>query len=428
MSFKNKLFFSLIIATQSTLVFAQGHGSSPYSSIGIGETASETVAAQDMMGGAGVSFTNSFYVNHLNPALMVKNRSIGFNKYVSLNIGMTGSYKTIAQGNQITDNFGLNMNNFSFVFPIKNKWAMGFSMRPYTVSDYVSTKTIDFVGSSESKVEEIRNQGGLSRVAFTNSFEIVKGLYFGVDGQYNFGYISRDTSSNMEGFSTYQRYSSRTNLHGASARTGLAYQQKINKKWKLNFGTMYQLGNTLKGDQIRTYSLLSDNGSGPAYVQLPDTLNISNVSSGIPSSYKVGLSLEKTYNWIFAADYGKTLWTGVNQFDPNANKTMQDATEMNFGMEWMPNSSSSKYLNQAFYRFGYKQVQTPYVINGNRVLDNSLSLGISLPLGKVPGYVDLAVMVGRRGKNSGGQIQENYTKISMNVSLMSVWFNKQRID
>lgn len=56
---------------------------------------------------------------------------------------------------------------------------------------------------------------------------------------------------------------------------------------------MYQLGNTLKGDQIRTYSLLSDNGSGPAYVQLPDTLNISNVSSGIPSSYKVGLSLEK---------------------------------------------------------------------------------------------------------------------------------------
>ncbi|MCA0365053.1 MAG: hypothetical protein LCH67_13505 [Bacteroidetes bacterium] len=427
MSFKSRLFFYLFFATPTSLVFAQGHGSSPYSIIGIGEIAPETVASQDMMGGTGVSFANSFYVNQLNPALLVKNRSIGFNKYVSFNIGLNGAYKTIQQGNKITDNFGMNMNNFSLVFPIKNKWAMGVSMRPYSVSDYTSVKTIDFAGSSEQRIQEIKNQGGLSRIAFTNSFELAKGLYFGVDGQYNYGYISVDTSANMKGVASYQRYSSRTNLKGVSARTGLAYQQKINKKWKVNVGSFYQLGRDLKGDQIRTYSILTDNGEGPAYDKVPDTLGIRNVTSGIPSSYKVGLSLEKTYNWVFAADYGKTLWTGVNQFDPNAKNMMNDATEMNVGMEWMPNSSSSKYLDLVFYRLGFKHVNSPYTVNGSRVIDNSFSLGVSLPMGK-SGYFDVAVMMGRRGSNAAGQIQENYTKISLNVSLMSVWFYKQRID
>ncbi|MDP5121412.1 MAG: hypothetical protein NWQ46_07455, partial [Spirosomaceae bacterium] len=76
--------FILLVTSQ---VFSQGQGNSPYSVFGLGEPASMTNVTQDAMGGTGVSFGNTFYVNFLNPAMLVKNRSIGAYKYVAFSVG-----------------------------------------------------------------------------------------------------------------------------------------------------------------------------------------------------------------------------------------------------------------------------------------------------------------------------------------------------
>lgn len=429
MSNKKVYFLALVFSIIYTKSQGQGYGNSPYASIGIGELFPETVAAQDMMGGTGVSFGNSFYINQLNPALLAKNRSIGFNKYVTFNLGMNGAYKIQSQGDAVQDDFGMNLSNFSLVFPVKNKWAMGFSMRPFTTADFTMIREIDFAGSNISKIQQINSRGGISRVAFTNAINLAKGLYLGLEAQYNFGYIRKDTTESLSSTFNYQKFENRYDLKGGGLKAGLAYQYKISKKWNLNAGAVYQLGSELKGESLRTFSLLSENGNGPAYSQQPDTIGVYSLTSSTPVNYKVGISLESNYHWVFAAEYGKTLWSGINQFDVNAMKVMKDATEMNFGVEWMPNSSSSKYFNQVFYRLGFKRLETPYLINNTRVSDNSFSFGLSLPMGfRSPSYIDLALSLGRRGTLAGGLVQENYTKVSLNFSLLSSWFNKQRID
>jgi hypothetical protein len=429
MYIKIKFYLVVSLLTVSVLSFGQGQGNSSYNTFGLGEIGSETNAAQDMMGGAGVSFANSFYVNQLNPALISKNRTIGFNKYVAFNVGMKGSYRIMSQNGKVQDNFGMNLSNLTFVFPLKKYWAAGVSIKPYSQADHLSLVQKQFEGSNINNISEYRSQGGLSKVAFSNGFQLAKGLYWGFEGQYLFGNITRDSTSSLSGSSEYFRNSARTDLKGFSAKTGVAYQAKLNKKWFLNVGSALQLGSNLKGERLGIFSVLAENGNGPLYIQKPDTLSITNVKTQAPKNFRAGISLESPYHWVFAVDYNRTLWAGINQFESAAKKTLVNNDELSLGLEWMPNNSSGKYLDQVFYRFGYKQGTMPVVINGVQATDRSVSLGLSLPMGfRSPSYIDLGVAIGKRGSAGTGQIQENYTKISLNFSLLSSWFNKPKID
>ncbi len=422
--------FLLFFLGTTQLAWSQGQGNSPYSVLGIGELTDETTAAQDMMGGTGVSFSNTFYVNQLNPAMLVKNRSVGFTKYVAFCVGFKGGYKVLTQNGNIQENFGLNLNNLTMAFPIKPKWAMSVNIKPFSIADNVSVFEKAFTGANTVKNNyEYRIKGGLSRVSLTNSFQLAKGLYLGIEGQSTFGNILKDTTSSLSGSAEYFRNTSRINLKGSSVKTGLAYQYKLTKKWNINFGAVYQLGSTLKGENLSIFNVLASGGNGLTYIQVPDTLSIRKITTELPSKYKVGISLESFYHWVFAVDYGVTQWIGTKQFDPIAQKMFLDAKELNVGIEWLPNSSSAKYLDQVFYRIGFRQIATPYVINSTQIKDKSFSLGFSVPMGfRNPSYVDLGVSLGRRGVNAPGIIQENYTKISASFSLLSSWFNKPRID
>jgi hypothetical protein len=429
MYIKIRFVFVISLLSISILSFGQGQGNSPYNTFGLGEITSETNASQDMMGGTGVSFANSFYVNQLNPALICKNRTIGFNKYVAFNVGMKGSYRIMNQNGKVQENFGMNLSNLTMVFPLTKYWAAGISIKPYSQADHLSLVQKQFEGSSLSNISEYRSQGGLSKVAFTNGFQLAKGLYWGFEGQYLFGNITRDSTSSLSGSAEYFRNSARTDFGGFSGKTGLAYQAKLNKKWFLNMGAAVQLGANLKGERLGIFSVLAENGNGPLYIQKPDTLSITSVKTQAPRNIRAGISLESPYHWVFGVDYNRTLWTGINQFESSAKKALVNSDELSLGLEWMPNNSSSKYLDQVFYRFGYKQGTMPFVINGLQAKDRSVSFGLSLPMGfRSPSYIDLGVAIGKRGSAGTGQIQENYTKISVNFSLLSSWFNKPKIE
>lgn len=429
MYYKNKLIFTFIHLITCSLAFGQGQGNSAYNTVGIGSLADESNAAQDMMGGTGASFSNTFYANQINPALLVKNRVIGFNKYVAFNVGMKGNYKTITQGNKIQQDFGMNLSNLTFIFPIYRKWATAVSFKPYSLADNISVGKKTFAGTNTETTTEFSSKGGLSQVAFNNSFQVAKGLYWGIEGQYLFGNISRDTTSTIAKSAEYFRYTGRYDLNGFSVKTGLATQVKLNSKWFFNIGAAYQLGSNLKGETLRVFSVLGESSAGPTYIQAPDTISINKIASQTPQKLRAGISFESPYHWILAADYSVTQWAGKKQFENRANTYLKNSTEYNVGLEWLPKSSSSRYLDQVFYRVGYRQIQMPFSIANTSLSDKSLSFGLSLPLGyRSPSYIDLGVAVGRRGTAASGLIQENYTKISVNFSLLSSWFYKPKIE
>ncbi|MDP5140296.1 MAG: hypothetical protein NWP83_07480 [Spirosomaceae bacterium] len=420
--------FILLVTSQ---VFSQGQGNSPYSVFGLGEPASMTNITQDAMGGTGVSFGNTFYVNFLNPAMLVKNRSIGAYKYVAFSVGLKGRSATIQNATTQQQDLGMNLNHISMAFPIKPNWASGVTLLPTTIVDHSALQLRPIAGTTNDVVTyNLESNGGLTRVAWTNSFKVGKGLYLGLDAAYNFGTTFRDTTSSLgTGGTTLLRNTERTSLNGYSIKPGFTYQQKLSDKWQLNVGGTYEFNTKLNGERLRTFSTLADVGNGAVLVKVPDTLSIANVSATLPSNYRIGVSLESPYKWVFALEYASQQYSNFRGTDGRTSAFMQDSQEINAGIELLPNSTSTKYFNQVFYRVGFRTAETPYVISGMRVNDTSVSLGFSFPLGfRNPSYLDTSVSFGRRGSIDGGLIQENYIKFGVSTSLLSAWFIQPRID
>ena len=422
---------SLILTITTHTLLAQGQGNTPYSSFGYGELSESSNASQDMMGGTGASFSNGFYVNQINPALIVKNRVASGLKYVSLNVGFKGNNRTITTTDQAQQEFGFNLNKLSLTSAITPNWAMSVIMSPYSMVDHHSLVSLPIVGR-ENEVSTYENvfKGGISRVAYANSFRLFNDLYIGLEGHYNFGTITKDSSSYLFNNAADQlRTSNRYTLKGASLKVGLAYQQKLNEKWRFNVGGAFEKSSTFKGDLLKTYAPFTDIGNGPFLTRSPDTLSFNPISISTPTQYTAGISLESPFHWIFAADYHTTRWAGHKNLDQLAETVIQNSDEYKFGLEYLPNANSTKYFNQVFYRLGFATSNGPFVINGQQIKDNRVTFGLSMPMGfRNPSYINLGIALGNRGVTDNNLIKENYIRFSISTSLLSPWYIKPKID
>jgi hypothetical protein len=421
----------IILTLGSHSLYAQGQGNTPYSVFGFGELAEQSNTSQDMMGGTGASFSNGFYLNQINPALVVKNRTASGYKYVSLNVEFKGNSRTISNQNSSQNEFGFNLNNLSLTSAITENWAMGLALQPYSMVDYKTVITKPVVGGSgEVATFENSLSGGISRISYINSFRLFKNLYLGAEGHYNFGTIRKDSSSYLFNNTANQlRTNSRYNVRGLSYKVGVAYQQKLSEKWKLNAGVVMERSAELQTELLKTFAPYSDLGTGPYLTRSPDTLMLVTFPITTPTQYRFGISLESQFHWIFAADYHNTRWSGHKNLDKIAEQTLQNTEEYKFGIEYLPNSNSTKYFNQVFYRVGFATGNGPYVINGQQIKDQRVTFGISMPMGfRNPCYVNMGIALGNRGVITNNLIRENYIRFSLSMNLMGPWYIKPRID
>lgn len=432
---KRNWYLGFLLSCSSLSLFAQSQGNSPYSVFGVGEVDEPTSAANMAMGGTGLTTTSGFFVPTLNPALLVKNRVLGGYRYVGLNIGMNGNLKTIQNATTAQQDFGMNLSNISVAFPILDKWAMGVVMRPYSqVTHNVRFSTNSTIpGSNDRATNEVKSSGGLSRVSWSNSVLLGKNVFLGVEAFHTFGVILRDTTTQLTFNNVTSneaiRYTNRTSVGGSGLRIGAVWQQKIAKKWQMNTGGTWETSRALTGEYLRQLSNVADNGTGFVLSAPADTLLLTEGRITLPQRIGGGISLESPFHWVFAIEYYKTFWNQYrNNTDP-AQGLLQNSDKLAFGIEWLPKANSTRYFDQVFYRIGYARQNTPYVINGTRIRDNSFTAGFSLPLGfRSPSYVDIGMALGRRGTTVSNLIQENYWKIQVNFALMGSWFVKPRID
>jgi hypothetical protein len=406
---------------------ARLYGNSPYSALGIGDVLPGNSIANDAMGGTGLTFGNGIYINNINPAMLAKNR------YVAFNTGLRGQYKTLTDGTNNQTDFGMNLSHLVFAFPIKTKWTTSIGLQPATSVEHEARFQEVIAGTSNSVQHTYKGSGGLSKASIGNGVKLGKSLFIGADIGYYFGTISKDTTSRLllnNGEDFYLKYSDRTTANGFQMKTGFVWQQKLSEKWNLNVGGTYELQSNLKSDKIRTFSTLYDSGNGPAIIKKPDTLGIYTGNITLPSKFALGISLESPYKWIFSAEYSKQDWTKYRNFYGKLESNLVASDKLALGFEYLPKATSTKYLNQVFYRLGYQQIKTPYFVNGTSIKDQSFSFGFSTPLAyRSVSYIDLALSVGNRGVVGNGLVKENYVKVSLGFSLVDTrWFIKPKID
>lgn len=402
-------------------------GNSPYSALGIGDIIPSNAIAGDAMGGTGLTFGNGIYVNTLNPAMLVKTRFVAFSS------GVRGQYRTISDGTNSQTDFGANLSHVMMAFPMKPKWTMSVGLRPHSSIEHEARYISSIQGAESSVQYTYKGQGGFSKASLGSGHMIGKSLYVGAEGYYYFGSVSRDTTSRLllnDGEDYYLRYTDRINANGVGLKTGFMWQQKLSNKWYLNVGGTYELRSKLKGSQLRSLTTLVAEQNGPKILKKPDTLSIASGGLTLPSQYALGVSIESPLKWIFAVEYSKQNWANYRNFQGRAESNLTAGDRISVGVEFLPKVTSTAYFDQVFYRVGFQQTKTPYLVNTTQVMDRSFSFGLSTPLGfRNLSYIDLGLSVGSRGVTGNGLVKENYFKVSLGFSLIDTrWFIKPKID
>jgi hypothetical protein len=429
MSLYNKLgIFSLAISLGFSFaisnVNAQGLGNSPYSSLGLGELYNDAFSSNTGSGQAGVSTSNGFQINNLNPALWVRN------KFTTFDFGLIGQYKDVSTSNKNQKSAGGNLAYVALSFPVAKNWSLGVSLKPYSFVDYQNISTRNVPGTPYNATYLVSGTGGLNKVSFVNAFQIGKYVSLGLESSFFFGNIHRSSEATLPsdvGADYLVSLNDRTIYKDFSFKGGVAARIPIKKESRLslNLGGTYSLGSKISGTRTQSFDLTL--GSFP--IAAPDTLvNNKGGYLKLPMQYQFGISLEWLYKLTLSADYSHQSWSEYRSFE-KSDDGLKDAGTFHFGVEYIPKFSSLSYIENVRYRVGFSHGKSPYVIDRKNINDSNISIGAALPLGRdYLNSISVSIVGGQRGLIGQGLIRERYARIVLGLTLMERWFQKQKLD
>ncbi|TAF67070.1 MAG: hypothetical protein EAZ55_05265 [Cytophagales bacterium] len=410
------LFLSLI--TYPTI--AQELGNSPYSRAGIGDLFLPSTAQQNSMAGAGVSFSESFYVNQLNPALLARNKTTIFE------VGIIGRIKLLEATNGNQRDFGGSMHYLSIALPVNRFWTTSFGLTPYSSVKYDNEFRQTIANSTFRATYTQQGRGGMNKIYFANGFEVVKNLYVGIKANYLFGNIQDESITELFTNTTQDlriAFKRNNQYNGFLIEPAIAYRHKIKNDVYFNIGLNYSLNSTI---QAKTTEIVERRTLDDTPVIKDTVTNGAAQNITLPSQLRVGVSLNKSMHWAFMADVTLQDWTQFKSFDPD---TLRNTFSVHIGAEFTPEYDALKgYHKRLTYKAGFKYAQSPISVNGVPINDMAISFGAALPLARGLTIVNIGTELGTRGTIDKGLIRENYITFYLGTTINDKWFIKRKID
>ncbi|MBC8112057.1 MAG: hypothetical protein H7Y04_13440 [Verrucomicrobia bacterium] len=448
MSHKKSFLFACWCFLSVSIIAAQSVNNSPYSQFGLGNIQPQTFIPQSSMGGLGVSYANGISINNVNPALLSRNT-----RFTVFDLGIVMQGQETKTATQAQQSFGGTLQYLSLAFPVTAnkpdtaflKWTTGLSLMPYTTVNYETRTTQALTGSlTDVYTTNYKGTGGLTRIDFTNGFQLGKNLSLGLKTSYIFGDITKQVSSaprlpsivvvtNPQTGAIVGVFPNSLTTSGINRinhsdfvfKLGAAYRYPFSKKLFLNAGVTHEFATKLKSQLFQSIQ-----NSGPTGgVFITDTL--ASEAKGfvkLPSQTQFGLSIEETYHWMIGADFTILKAKDFRNFDgqPSYQETSYQFT---VGSEWTPNFSSiSNYFSRVTYRVGFNHSLLPLCFNGKQLQETGLSTGASFPVGRGLTLLNVGATVGKRGTTSNNLVEERYIRMYLGISINDRWFIPRKID
>ncbi|MHA8065376.1 hypothetical protein V7S76_01725 [Aquirufa sp. ROCK2-A2] len=417
------LFFVTITVSLQDLK-AQSILNSPYSYVGMGELDEGHSSSNIMMSGLGVSNSNGIYSSVINPALLARNR------YTSFEVGVNTEYKNLQDYRQRQSVFGGNYQSINITLPGSSRWTFAIGLRPYSSVQYdtKSYRRLNLLGL-DSLIYSFSGVGNVNKLSFSNGFRISKEVYVGLEMDYLFGNIIRNVSTqNLSDGQYYKvQLENRNDYSDFTFKAGVAYRHAIRKDLYLNVGATVDLNSTMGASQIKRFAILDYTGLN---IINADTLSKKTpFVQNLPVTKKFGISLERIAKWMIGIDYISTDWTKVENNIGQA-RALPVSNKWVIGGEYTPDFESvSSYLKRTTYRAGFSYQTTPYAISATTpyAVDMNFSVGAALPLRNLS-YLNVSYQFGKRGTLSENNLEEQYHRITLGLTLSDLWFTKQKIN
>lgn len=415
--------FALVNFFFSSTSIAQ-ETNSPLSYHGIGEVTSEGTAINAVSGGLGVANSNGIYINNLNPATIARNR------YTVFEMGVNMESKAMQNTERRSNTFGGALAPISLAFPMSPKWTMSISLRPVSSVTYGTFSSHKLkIDGKDSVITSYSGSGGLNKAVISNGYRVAKDMYLGLETGLLFGVVNKDISTqNLTDSQNYLiKLADRTNYSGFHWKLGYLWRPKISKNYFLNIGATAELSqkvNVTRSVEMQTFS-----ASGISKLNADTLSRNPDLTTTLPSTYRIGVALERPGKLNVSLDYSMTKWNEFKDTE-DKNDNLSNSYKVAVGAEYIPNFEAlNGYFKHVMYRAGASYTQTPYSYsNGAKLTDMNVSVGASFPLRNIS-YLNVSLVTGKRGTLATNGVEEQYTKIVVGFTLGDFyWFRKPKID
>ena len=436
-----KLSGALLTAAATLLAgsaLGQGLGNSPYSRIGLGDANGNYGGVRQLgMGGTGLAAPNTGNVNELNPALLV------YAPRTTWEAAFTAQVKTVRNAATSNRSGTGTLGYLALAVPLSKRWGGAIGLKPYSTVDYQATTLGSVNGDPVSQAYRRYNgSGGLSEAYFATGIHVLRDLNIGGSASYLFGTITQSIGTAIINptITTQQIVVDNEQLRYSDFlfRASAHYRHQLGKDLNINVGAVQTFEGRLKSNRQRTTEQQDANGAvtpGTSTVQLASD----DGTITTPALSQVGLTLDNGRNWTVSVDASRQQWSKFRTFSIVSSAGLSDTWRIATGGEFTPDPGSvDHYFQRVTYRAGLSVAQMPYAPLGNRLYDRAVHWGFAFPLPTATALestvISLAFLYGVRGNTdflygSGGtsNVQEQYVRMQVGVTLSNRWFIKRRL-
>jgi hypothetical protein len=404
-----------------------------FSSFGVGDMWEPAQANAQGMAGVGLSNPQYWYINNINPSLLV------FNKLTTFHAGVVGDWRRASNGNESEKNYDGNMNYLMLAFPIKlhkwgsypTRWTSAVSLTPFSTVNYGYGYSLPVENSEGTAVFVEKGSGGINQLSWSNGFSLSRYFSVGVRANYLFSSIENDFGKSVRldddqlvilTTNTLKRYNYKGFQFVGAASIHLDSLGANN--YRFNLGAVYGLDANIGTDYFELLERYSQTGTPLA----ADTIVESRLGNTfIPGYLSVGMSFGKAETWALGVDARVTDFTDFTAFEKKQTPAGQ-GWKVAAGFELTPDPTSmGSYMKRMTFRTGVSLEESPFLPNNNPLRDFGINFGFSAPVSRFSS-VDLAFRWGKRGNIELNTIEEEYFKIYFGVTFNDKWFIKRRFD
>ncbi|MFB9078780.1 aromatic hydrocarbon degradation protein [Flavobacterium procerum] len=409
---KNKFFFFCCLIF-SIAASAQSISSSPYSLYGVGSLYESDFGYLPSIGSSGIALPSSTFINNLNPA------SLGFmpQNHFMFDIGGKAIATTYQSSSKSEKRNNFQFSHLAFAFPVTKNSGFSVTLQPYSSASFkISNLKIPITDSQEYYYLTAAGSGGLNNLNFSYGYRFGKNVTVGASAALLFGNTVDDRAFLIQNAIT--TIHKKTDYNGF--RGTLGGQFKIDST--LTVGTTFKLPSQIRASKVQSVSVIADE------VQ---TSVESDVASDVDDYYmplEIGFGVSKRFknNLNLTLDYERSFWNNTNQSEWYGDFVNQDRYAL--GFTYSAKKNIRKYWDRVQYSAG-ANFDTGYLeVDGKRVNNASLSIGLSLPIENTFTALNISYSYGQKGRIANNLIKENYHKISFNLSLDGIWFLKRKIE
>lgn len=424
---KRLVIIGIFIITQFTLL-AQNNTNSPYTRYGYGEISDRSLGAGRAMGGLGVGLRMNNQINPMNPASYSNMDSLTF----------IFDFGVMAQLSWFKDGLGKSQNdvngNIEYIamqFMLAKRLGMSVGLLPYSHVGY------DFGALGEKdglhNIERFNGSGSLSELYAGLAYDLwKKRLSIGVNVGYLFGTLNHTGISQIisETGAYDSHWSKKIKVNDIKFDIGAHYVHPLSKTDQLVFGATFSPKRTLKSRGEDVKSIIQ----GTAIIEhTGDT--IKNKGFDIPNTFGFGVSFNRLNKFTLGADVQYQQWEDAKFF--NKNDQFKNKLRVALGGEYTPNMYERNYFKRIKYRAGVhysnSYLNVDAIDGAGKIQKGSYKeygagIGFGFPLIDNRSIINFSLEYMKVKPELKAMIDEQYFRITLNLTFNEMWFFKRKIN